>query len=182
MLCRPLRSGRWRPGRSSSVTRVDLAGSTRPEPGPGAASDRAARTVAAIASRRCPASSPSRRPAARGGTGTGFVFDTGPHPHQQPRGRAARHGGKLTATFSDGKNYEAPRSSAAQGYDVAVIKLKRAGLEPAAARQLRQGRRRRRPIAIGAPFGLSGTVTTGIVSAKNRPVASSDETAARPPT
>ncbi|MGK5643554.1 S1C family serine protease, partial [Streptomyces sp. URMC 126] len=29
-------------------------------------------------------------------------------------------------------------------------------------------------IAIGAPYGLSGTVTTGIISAKNRPVASSD--------
>lgn len=29
-------------------------------------------------------------------------------------------------------------------------------------------------IAIGAPFGLSGTVTTGIVSALHRPIASSD--------
>jgi putative serine protease PepD len=32
-------------------------------------------------------------------------------------------------------------------------------------------------IAIGAPFGLSNTVTTGIISAKNRPVASSDGSA-----
>ena len=63
-----------------------------------------------------------------------------------------------------------------QGYDVAVIKLKNA---PANLKPLSLGNSDKvavgdSTIAIGAPFGLSNTVTTGIISAKNRPVASSD--------
>uniref|UniRef100_UPI0015EF561F S1C family serine protease n=1 Tax=Streptomyces albidus (ex Kaewkla and Franco 2022) TaxID=722709 RepID=UPI0015EF561F len=112
------------------------------------------------------------------GTGTGFVFDKQGHiltnNHVVASGGA---GGGLSATFSDGKKYEAEVVGKAQGYDVAVIKLKNADghkLAPLPLGKSDDVRVGDATIAIGAPFGLSGTVTTGIVSAKNRPVASSD--------
>ncbi len=82
------------------------------------------------------------------GTGTGFVFDKEGHILTNNHVvAAAAKGGKITATFSDGKKYDAEIVGRAQGYDVAVIKLKDAGrsrAEAAAARRLRQGTRRRR--------------------------------------
>ncbi|MFD8149228.1 S1C family serine protease [Streptomyces sp. NPDC059720] len=112
-----------------------------------------------------------------GGTGTGFVFDKQGHIVTNNHVVAdAVDGGKLSATFPDGKKYDAEVIGNAQGYDVAVIKLKNA---PSDLRPLTLGDSDKvavgdATIAIGAPFGLSDTVTTGIISAKNRPVASSD--------
>ncbi|MFD1661307.1 trypsin-like peptidase domain-containing protein [Streptomyces caeni] len=116
----------------------------------------------------------------RGGTGTGFVFDTQGHIVTNNHVVAdAVDGGKLTATFPNGKKYDAEIIGHAQGYDVAVIKLKNA---PSDLKPLPLGDSDKvavgdSTIAIGAPFGLSNTVTTGIISAKNRPVASSDGSA-----
>ncbi|MET8247537.1 trypsin-like peptidase domain-containing protein [Streptomyces sp. NPDC005202] len=113
----------------------------------------------------------------QGGTGTGFVFDTQGHIVTNNHVVAdAVDGGKLTATFPSGKKYDAEIVGHAQGYDVAVIKLKNA---PSDLKPLPLGNSDKvavgdETIAIGAPFGLSNTVTTGIISAKNRPVASSD--------
>ncbi|MFE0626722.1 S1C family serine protease [Streptomyces sp. NPDC058864] len=112
------------------------------------------------------------------GTGTGFVYDKEGHILTNNHVVApAADGGKLTATFSDGKKYEAEVVGRAQGYDVAVIKLK--GVTPDKLTPLALGDSDKvavgdSTIAIGAPFGLSGTVTTGIVSALHRPIASSD--------
>ncbi|MET9606483.1 trypsin-like peptidase domain-containing protein [Streptomyces sp. NPDC006512] len=112
-----------------------------------------------------------------GGTGTGFVYDEQGHILTNNHVVAsAANGGKLSATFSDGKKYEAEVMGRAQGYDVAVLKLKNppAGLKPLALGDSDKVAVGDATIAIGAPFGLSNTVTTGIVSAKNRPVASGD--------
>ncbi|MFD7534254.1 trypsin-like peptidase domain-containing protein [Streptomyces sp. NPDC059819] len=113
-----------------------------------------------------------------GGTGTGFIYDKEGHilTNNHVVASAASGGGKLTATFSNGKKYDAEVVGRAQGYDVAVVKLKNA---PANLKPLSLGDSDKvavgdSTIAIGAPFGLSNTVTTGIISAKNRPVASSD--------
>ncbi len=112
------------------------------------------------------------------GTGTGFVYDTQGHILTNNHVVApAANGGKLTATFSDGRKFDAEVVGRAQGYDVAVIKLKNpdgAKLTPLPLGNSDAVAVGDPTIAIGAPFGLSGTVTTGIVSAKNRPVASSD--------
>ncbi|MFJ7267217.1 S1C family serine protease [Streptomyces sp. NPDC099050] len=112
-----------------------------------------------------------------GGTGTGFVYDQQGHILTNNHVVAsAANGGKLSATFSDGKKYEAEVVGRAQGYDVAVIKLKNppSGLKPLPLGDSDKVAVGDSTIAIGAPFGLSNTVTTGIVSAKNRPVASGD--------
>ncbi|MFF9085681.1 S1C family serine protease [Streptomyces sp. NPDC014991] len=112
-----------------------------------------------------------------GGTGTGFVFDTQGHIVTNNHVVAdAVDGGKLTATFPSGKKYNAEIVGHAQGYDVAVIKLKNApsDLKPLALGDSDKVAVGDETIAIGAPFGLSNTVTTGIISAKDRPVASSD--------
>ncbi|MFG1805303.1 S1C family serine protease [Streptomyces sp. NPDC049040] len=112
------------------------------------------------------------------GTGTGFVYDTEGHILTNNHVVApAADGGKLTVTFSNGKTYDASVVGRAQGYDVAVIKLKNASgvtLSPLPLGNSDQAAVGDATIAIGAPFGLSGTVTTGIVSAVHRPVASSD--------
>ncbi|MCB5182567.1 S1C family serine protease, partial [Streptomyces antimicrobicus] len=112
-----------------------------------------------------------------GGTGTGFVYDQQGHILTNNHVVAsAANGGKLSATFSNGKEYEAEVIGRAQGYDVAVLKLKNppAGLAPLPLADSDKVAVGDATIAIGAPFGLSNTVTTGIVSAKNRPVASGD--------
>ncbi|MER5930278.1 trypsin-like peptidase domain-containing protein [Streptomyces sp. NPDC002054] len=112
-----------------------------------------------------------------GGTGTGFVYDQQGHILTNNHVVAsAANGGKLSATFSNGKKYDAEVVGRAQGYDVAVLKLKTppAGLAPLALGDSDRVAVGDPTIAIGAPFGLSNTVTTGIVSAKNRPVASGD--------
>ncbi|MFE0421383.1 S1C family serine protease [Streptomyces sp. NPDC058953] len=117
-----------------------------------------------------------------GGTGTGFVYDQQGHILTNNHVVAtAGENGTLAVTFSNGKEYDAEVVGRAQGYDVAVLKLKNApaGLTPLALGDSEKVAVGDSTIAIGAPFGLSNTVTTGIISAKNRPVASGDGSAGR---
>ncbi|MFI6154164.1 S1C family serine protease [Kitasatospora sp. NPDC051170] len=116
------------------------------------------------------------------GTGTGFVFDTEGHILTNNHVVAPTlqgSGGKLTVKFADGTSYSASVLGNASGYDVAVIKIdnppkgKLTPLPLADSDKVNVGDT---TIAIGAPYGLESTVTSGIVSAKDRPVASGDET------
>ncbi|MBK3563127.1 S1C family serine protease [Streptomyces sp. MBT62] len=139
-------------------------------------------TIAAVAAKSLPSTVTieAESTSGEGGTGTGFVFDTQGHIVTNNHVVAdAVDGGKLTATFPNGKKYDAEIVGHAQGYDVAVIKLKNAptDLKPLALGDSDKVAVGDETIAIGAPFGLSNTVTTGIISAKNRPVASSDGSA-----
>ncbi|MFF4350553.1 S1C family serine protease [Streptomyces sp. NPDC001530] len=143
---------------------------------------RASGTVANVAAKALPSTVTieAESTSGEGGTGTGFVFDTQGHILTNNHVVAdAVDGGKLTATFPNGKKYNAEVVGHAQGYDVAVIKLKNApsDLKPLALGDSDKVAVGDSTIAIGAPFGLSNTVTTGIISAKNRPVASSDGSA-----
>ncbi|MFI9746515.1 S1C family serine protease [Streptomyces sp. NPDC052494] len=140
-------------------------------------------TVAAVAAKALPsvvtiqAKSGGTQSESEGGTGTGFVYDQEGHIVTNNHVVAsAADGGTLSVTFSDGKTYDAEVVGRAQGYDVAVLKLKSApkGLKPLPLGNSDQVAVGDSTIAIGAPFGLSNTVTTGIISAKNRPVASGD--------
>ncbi|MDX3352032.1 trypsin-like peptidase domain-containing protein [Streptomyces sp. ME01-24h] len=157
---------------SSSSTTVSSAGNPKHL-------SRAADSVAGIAQQALPSVVTIEATGSQeSGTGTGFVYDKEGHILTNNHVVApAADGGKLTATFSDGKKYEAEVVGRAQGYDVAVVKLK--GVTPDKLTPLALGDSDKvavgdSTIAIGAPFGLSGTVTTGIVSALHRPIASSD--------
>ncbi|MEV3852920.1 trypsin-like peptidase domain-containing protein [Streptomyces sp. NPDC050095] len=136
-------------------------------------------TVAAVAAKALPSTVTIEAEGSNGegGTGTGFVYDKEGHILTNNHVVAeAVDGGKLSATFSNGKKYDAEVIGHAQGYDVAVIKLKNApnNLKPLTLGNSDKVAVGDSTIAIGAPFGLSNTVTTGIISAKDRPVASSD--------
>ncbi|MFF9866616.1 S1C family serine protease [Streptomyces sp. NPDC013953] len=142
---------------------------------------RAPGTVAAVASKALPSvvtiEAKSGGSDEEGGTGTGFVYDKEGHILTNNHVVAsAAEGGTLSATFSNGRKYDAEVIGRAQGYDVALLKLKNApsGLTPLPLGNSDRVAVGDSTIAIGAPFGLSNTVTTGIISAKNRPVASGD--------
>ncbi|MEU3045003.1 MULTISPECIES: trypsin-like peptidase domain-containing protein [unclassified Streptomyces] len=139
-------------------------------------------SVAAVAGKALPSvvtieAAAGGGPGGEAGTGTGFVYDKQGHILTNNHVvESAADGGTLSATFSDGKTYDAEVVGRAQGYDVAVLKLKNApaGLVPLPLGDSDKVAVGDSTIAIGAPFGLSNTVTTGIISAKNRPVASGD--------
>ncbi|WP_405592763.1 trypsin-like peptidase domain-containing protein [Streptomyces sp. NBC_01190] len=144
-----------------------------------AALNRAPTSVAGIANKALPSVVTIKASGSQeSGTGTGFVYDTQGHILTNNHVVApAADGGKLTVTFSNGNTYDAEVIGRAQGYDVAVVKLKNPSgvkLTPLPLGNSDQAAVGDATIAIGAPFGLSGTVTTGIVSAVHRPVASSD--------
>ncbi|GAA3300870.1 hypothetical protein GCM10020295_42710 [Streptomyces cinereospinus] len=156
---------------STTVSASDSGGDIERDPG----------TVAGVTARALPSTVTieAESSSGEGGTGTGFVFDTEGHIITNNHVVAdAVDGGKLTATFPNGKKYDAEVVGNAQGYDVAVIKLLNApsGLKPLTLGDSDKVAVGDSTIAIGAPFGLSNTVTTGIISAKDRPVASSDGT------
>lgn len=166
--------GFWLAGRS------DDASTTVSAPGDAGALNRKPTSVSGIAQKALPSvvTIEAQGAGGEGGTGTGFVYDKQGHILTNNHVVAsAADGGKLTATFSNGKKYDAEVVGHAQGYDVAVIKLKNASGAPLNPLPLGKSSHVQvgdATIAIGAPFGLSGTVTTGIISAKDRPVASSD--------
>ncbi|MEV5259366.1 trypsin-like peptidase domain-containing protein [Streptomyces anulatus] len=140
---------------------------------------RPAGTVAGVAAKALPSvvTIDAQGGDGEGGTGTGFVYDKEGHILTNNHVVAsAAESGELSATFSDGKKYAAEVVGRAQGYDVAVLKLKNPpqGLAPLPLGNSEGVAVGDSTIAIGAPFGLSNTVTTGIISAKNRPVASGD--------
>jgi putative serine protease PepD len=146
--------------------------------------NRAPESIAGIAARALPSVvTISASNSQESGTGTGFVYDTDGHILTNNHVVApSENGGKLSVKFSDGSSYPATIVGRASGYDVAVIKLAttpKKPLVPLALGNSDQTAVGDTTIAIGAPFGLSGTVTSGIVSAKNRPVASGDETGAQ---
>ncbi|GAA2823904.1 hypothetical protein GCM10010441_55420 [Kitasatospora paracochleata] len=145
--------------------------------------ERAPGSVAGIAAKALPSTVTIKaQGSSESGTGTGFVFDTEGHILTNNHVVApAADGGKLTVKFSDGSSYNASVIGRAQGYDVAVIKLDnppKDKLNPLPLGDSDKVAIGDATIAIGAPYGLEGTVTTGIISAKDRPVASGDETSA----
>jgi len=116
-----------------------------------------------------------------GATGSGFVLDKQGHIVTNNHVVAgAADGGDIVIIDHNGNREKATLVGRSAVYDLAVLYVPEAKqLTPAAlgsAQALNVGDP---VVAIGSPLGLSETVTSGIVSAKNRPVTtgeSADET------
>src|SRR5450631_987911 len=112
------------------------------------------------------------------GQGSGVVFDT--RGHILTNNHVVAAGGadsKLTVTLSDKRTFGATIVGTDPSTDLAVIKLTNA---PGDLRAIALGDANAikvgdQVMAVGNPLGLAGTVTTGIVSALNRPVTTSDQ-------
>ncbi|MFI1353839.1 trypsin-like peptidase domain-containing protein [Streptomyces sp. NPDC020898] len=134
---------------------------------------RAPDSVAGIAARALPSVVTLHvRGADAQGTGTGFVLDgrghilTNNHVVEPAGGD-----GEITVTFSGGETAEAEIVGRDSGYDLAVVKVSGVGgLRPVVLGNSDDVRVGDPVVAIGAPFDLANTVTSGIISAKERPI------------
>jgi len=113
-----------------------------------------------------------------GATGSGFVLDREGHvvTNNHVVASAAADDGTITVIDHMGERHEATVVGRSAVYDLAVLDVDAAdALEPAALGASQVLRVGDSVIAFGAPLGLSQTVTSGIVSALNRPVTTSGE-------
>lgn len=89
---------------------------------------------------------------------------------------AAANGGEAQAVFQDGHSTPIQIVGRAPSFDLAVVRAKGAsGLTTAELGRSDDILVGQEVLAIGSPLGLSGTVTSGIVSALNRPVRAGGE-------
>jgi putative serine protease PepD len=111
------------------------------------------------------------------GSGTGIIISSdGDILTNNHVVEAAAEQGTITVAFSDGTTTPATIVGRDPKTDLAVIKVDKNGLTPATFGKSSDLAVGEEVIAIGSPFGLESTVTSGIVSALNRPVSSSDGT------
>ena len=153
------------------VSRRDNATASLPV-APAGSTVRPAGSVADIAARAVPSVVTIKvRGADVSGTGSGFVLRkdgyilTNNHVVE-----GADKTGKITVLFTDGKVSDAKIVGRDESYDLAVIRVDRRDL-PVLAFGVSSAVVVGDPvIAVGAPLGLDSTVTSGIISALNRPV------------
>ncbi len=122
--------------------------------------------------------------AQQGGSGSGIILTAnGEILTNNHVVELAADGGKLAVSFDDGSTAPATILGRDPLTDLAVIKADGVnGRTPAAFGDSDTLAVGQQVIALGAPYGLESTVTTGIVSALNRPVTTQGEAAGDPAT
>jgi putative serine protease PepD len=155
--------------------RINVAGSTLPEPGPGA-TQRPAGSVANIAAVALPSVVTIKVDAGSEGsaTGSGFVIDALGHVLTNNHVVEPGVNGDIEIVLSNGDTEKATIVGRDASYDLAVLKINRTDLKPLTLGPSDKVVVGDQVIAVGAPLGLDQTVTTGIVSALNRPVQPGD--------
>ena len=146
---------------SSSIT-VATGGSVTP----------AAGSIAAVAAAVQPSVVQLNVSGSQGeGTGTGFVVSSEGYivTNNHVVGDAG-DGGTIDVTFVDGSTATGKLVGANPGYDIAVVKVDRTDLTALTLGSSDAVNVGDVAIAIGSPLGLQGTVTSGIISALDRPV------------
>ena len=134
-------------------------------------------SVADIAQRVLPSVvSISAQSATGAGTGTGFVIDSTGYilTNNHVISDAVISGGKIQVTLNDGTTYTGKVIGRDASFDLAVLKIDAIGLKALQFGDSDTIVVGDAVIAIGSPLGLSGTVTTGIISAKDRAVTTGD--------
>ncbi len=105
------------------------------------------------------------------GSGSGFIVQSDGFILTNNHVAApAVNGGELTVVFENGEKAVAKIVGRNSSYDLAVLKVDKTGLPAAVLGDSSAVRVGEVAIAIGAPLGLNGTVTSGIISSLDRPV------------
>ncbi|MER7043570.1 trypsin-like peptidase domain-containing protein [Streptomyces jumonjinensis] len=158
--------------RNGGIDRVEL------DQAPGDSGGRAPDSVAGIAARALPGVVTLHvSGGGEQGTGTGFVLDRRGHilTNNHVVDPAGSNGG-ISVTFSGGETARATLVGKDSGYDLAVVKVSGvSGLTPLPLGNSESVRVGDPVVAIGAPFDLQNTVTSGIISAKERPITAGGE-------
>ena len=138
--------------------------------------ERKADSVAGIAQRVLPSVVSIATDSANGsGTGSGFIIESSGYILTNNHVvDGATNGGSLTVTLNNGKTYSAKIVGRDTSYDLAVIKIAALGLPALQFGDSDKVQVGDAVIAVGSPLGLAGTVTSGIISAKNRAVTAGD--------
>jgi putative serine protease PepD len=107
--------------------------------------------------------------------GSGVIIDDQAHVLTNNHVVEGASSGSITVSLADGRTYNASIVGTDPSTDLAVIKIEGA---PSDLTPMTLGNSAKVAVgdpvmAVGNPLGLSGTVTTGIVSALNRPVTTS---------
>ena len=150
--------------------KVDLVSST-------STIERAPDSVAVIAQRVLPSVvSINTTTVNGGGSGSGFVIDSSGYilTNNHVISDAVLSGGKIQVTLNDGSTYTGKVIGRDASFDLAVLKIEATGLKALQFGDSDKIAVGDAVIAIGSPLGLSGTVTTGIISAKDRAVTTGD--------
>jgi putative serine protease PepD len=137
------------------------------------------KSLAAIAARLLPSVvSVNVKGAQESDTGSGVVLRSDGYilTNNHVVAAAANGKGSVSTTFQDGSSASARIIGTDSLDDLAVIKVAKTGLKPAVLGSDADVKVGDPVLAVGSPLGLSGTVTSGIVSALNRPVVTSDDT------
>ena len=106
------------------------------------------------------------------GNGSGFVLSEDGYvvTNNHVVAPAVEGSGRIRVLLSDGTREPATVVGRTSDYDLAVLRIERTGLVPLAFAETDAVRVGDPVVAVGAPLGLASTVTSGIVSALNRPV------------
>ena len=108
--------------------------------------------------------------------GSGFVYDS--QGHIVTNYHVIDGATRADVTFTDGNTYSANVVGKDPNSDIAVLQItsdfSQENVKPLPLANSAAVRPGEQVIAIGNPFGLSGTITTGIVSAKGRLLPNSD--------
>lgn len=135
--------------------------------------ERPAGSVAEIAQRVLPSVVSIEAQSGRGGsTGSGFIIDSRGYilTNNHVIASSAMSGGDIRVRLNDGFSYDAKVIGRDSSYDLAVIKIVAPNLKALQFGDSDEVAVGDSVIAIGSPLGLSGTVTLGIISAKDRAV------------